>query len=167
MAEFLKNEYRTTGKGFDFGDGTWHKCGSCCYPVRPLSVKWLQAAPAAEKKRRAWYISLLPAEITENKGLAEPDNGENSLSGFSSSGEEIINRHWAEIEKGILQFDEFMVHKCPDIAGVMLFESDKDKQTEYIKNSYRHGEYTYFSPACAASIVPICSSIVGNKLSCW
>ena len=43
-----------------------------------------------------------------------------------------------------MQFDEFMVHKCPDIAGVMLFEPDKDKQTEYIKNSYRHGEYTEF-----------------------
>ncbi|WP_330670765.1 DUF3849 domain-containing protein [Enterocloster clostridioformis] len=37
-----------------------------------------------------------------------------------------------------------MVHKCPDIAGVMLFEPDKDKQTEYIKNSYRHGENTEF-----------------------
>ena len=60
------------------------------------------------------------------------------------SGEEIINRHWAKIEKGILQFDEFMVHKCPDIAGVMLFEPDKDKQTEYIKNSYRHGEFSEF-----------------------
>ena len=43
-----------------------------------------------------------------------------------------------------MQFDEFMVHKCPDIAGVMLFEPDKDKQTEYIKNSYRHGENTEF-----------------------
>ena len=50
----------------------------------------------------------------------------------------------SEIEKGILQFDEFMVHKCPDIAGVMLFEPDKDKQTEYIKNSYRHKEFTEF-----------------------
>ena len=48
------------------------------------------------------------------------------------------------IGKGILQFDEFMVHKCPDIAGVMLFEPDKDKQTEYIKNSYRHKEFTEF-----------------------
>ena len=37
-----------------------------------------------------------------------------------------------------------MEHKCPDIAGVMLFEPDKGKQTEYIKNSYRHGEYTEF-----------------------
>ena len=43
-----------------------------------------------------------------------------------------------------MQFDEFMVHKCPDIAGVMLFEPDKDKQTEYIKNSYRHGEFAEF-----------------------
>ena len=85
--------------------------------------------------------------ITENKELYKPDNGADkadTLSGFSLSGEEIINRHWAEIEKGILQFDEFMVHKCPDIAGVMLFEPDKDKQTEYIKNSYRHGENTEF-----------------------
>ena len=83
-------------------------------------------------------------EAIENKELAEPDNGESALSGFSLSGEEIINRHWAKIEKGILQFDEFMVHKCPDIAGVMLFEPDKDKQTEYIKNSYRHGEFAEF-----------------------
>ena len=66
--------------------------------------------------------------------MAEPGNGESALSGFSLSG----------IEKGILQFDEFMVHKCPDIAGVMLFEPDKDKQTEYIKNSYRHKEFTEF-----------------------
>ena len=43
-----------------------------------------------------------------------------------------------------MQFDEFMVHKCPDIAGVMLFEPDKDKQAEYIKNSYRHGEFAEF-----------------------
>ena len=83
-------------------------------------------------------------ETTENWELQKPDNEENTLSGFSLSGEEIINRNWAEVEKGVLQFDEFMEHKCPDIAGVMLFEPDKDKQTEYIKNSYRHGEYTEF-----------------------
>lgn len=83
-------------------------------------------------------------DTTENMELQEPDSEETTLSGFPFSGEEIINRHWAETEKGILQFDEFMVHKCPDIAGVMLFEPDKDKQTEYIKNSYRHGEYTEF-----------------------
>ena len=95
---------------------------------------------------RAEGVGIQPVkeEKTENKELAEPDNGESALSGFSLSGEEIINRHWAEIEKGILQFDEFMVHKCPDIAGVMLFEPDKDKQTEYIKNSYRHGEFAEF-----------------------
>ena len=94
---------------------------------------------------RAERAGIQPVkEQTENKELTEPDNGESALSGFSLSGEEIINRHWAEIEKGILQFDEFMVHKCPDIAGVMLFEPDKDKQTEYIKNSYRHGEFAEF-----------------------
>ena len=71
-------------------------------------------------------------DATENMELQEPDNEADTLSGFSLS----------EIEKGILQFDEFMVHKCPDIAGVMLFEPDKGKQTEYIKNSYRHKEFT-------------------------
>lgn len=89
-------------------------------------------------------IQPVKEEETENRELAEPDNGESALSGFSLSGEKIINRHWAKIEKGILQFDEFMVHKCSDIAGVMLFEPDKDKQTEYIKNSYRHGEFAEF-----------------------
>ena len=73
-------------------------------------------------------------EIQSSAALPEPGNGENALSGFSLS----------EIEKGILQFDEFMEHKCPEIAGVMLFEPDKGRQTEYIKNSYRHGEYTEF-----------------------
>ena len=78
-------------------------------------------------------VSEGATEKTENKDLPEPDSGE-PLPGLSLS----------EIEKGILQFDEFMVHKCPDIAGVMLFEPDKDKQTEYIKNSYRHKEFTEF-----------------------
>ena len=103
-----------------------------------------QALSGGNRAERADIQPVNEEEITENRELSEPGNEENTLSGFSLSGEEIINRHWAEIEKGILQFDEFMEHKCPDIAGVMLFESDKDKQTEYIKNSYRHGEYTEF-----------------------
>ncbi len=106
-----------------------------------------QALGGGNRTERAGIQPVNEEEITEkteNKELTEPGNGESALSGFSLSGEEIINRHWAEIEKGILQFDEFMVHKCPDIAGVMLFEPDKDKQTEYIKNSYRHGENTEF-----------------------
>ena len=78
-------------------------------------------------------VSEEATEKTENKDLPEPDSGE-PLPGLSLS----------EIEKGIFRFDEFMVHKCPDIAGVMLFEPDKDKQTEYIKNSYRHKEFTEF-----------------------
>ena len=103
-----------------------------------------QALSGGNRAEGAGIQPVNGEEATENKGLEEPGNGESALSGFSLSGEEIINRHWAKIEKGILQFDEFMVHKCPDIAGVMLFEPDKDKQTEYIKNSYRHGEYTEF-----------------------
>ena len=78
-------------------------------------------------------IQPVSEEITENKELPEPDSGE-PLPGLSLS----------EIEKGILQFDEFMVHKCPDIAGVMLFEPDKGRQAEYIKNSYRHKEFAEF-----------------------
>ena len=103
-----------------------------------------QAFSGGNRAERADIQPVNEEEITENRELSEPGNEENTLSGFSLSGEEIINRHWAEIEKGILQFDEFMEHKCPEIAGVMLFEPDKDKQTEYIKNSYRHGEYTEF-----------------------
>ena len=96
-----------------------------------------QALSGGNRPERAGIQPVNKEEIsekTENKELAEPGNGESALSGFSLSG----------IEKGILQFDEFMVHKCPDIAGVMLFEPDKDKQTEYIKNSYRHKEFTEF-----------------------
>ena len=96
-----------------------------------------QALSGGNRPERAGIQPVNEEEITdktENKELAEPGNGESALSGFSLSG----------IEKGILQFDEFMVHKCPDIAGVMLFEPDKDKQTEYIKNSYRHKEFTEF-----------------------
>lgn len=103
-----------------------------------------QALSGGNRAERADIQPVNEEEITENMELPEPGNGENTLSGFPLSGEEIINRHWAKIEKGILQFDEFMEHKCPEIAGVMLFEPDKDKQTEYIKNSYRHGEYTEF-----------------------
>lgn len=93
-----------------------------------------QALSGGNRTERAGIQPVNGEEATENKGLAEPGNGENALSGFSLSG----------IEKGILQFDEFMVHKCPDIAGVMLFEPDKGRQTEYIKNSYRHKEFTEF-----------------------
>ena len=92
-----------------------------------------QALSGGNRTERAGIQPVNEGETTENKGLAEPGSGE-PLSGLSLSG----------IEKGILQFDEFMVYKCPDIAGVMLFEPDKGKQTEYIKNSYRHKEFTEF-----------------------
>ncbi len=92
-----------------------------------------QALSGGNRTERVGIQPVNEGETTENKGLAEPDSGE-PLSDLSLSG----------IEKGILQFDEFMVHKCPDIAGVMLFEPDKGKQTEYIKNSYRHKEFTEF-----------------------
>ena len=92
-----------------------------------------QTLSGGNRTERAGIQPVNEGETTENKGLAEPGSGK-PLSGLSLSG----------IEKGILQFDEFMVHKCPEIAGVMLFEPDKGKQTEYIKNSYRHKEFTEF-----------------------
>ena len=103
-----------------------------------------QAVGGGDRADGAGVQPVNSKDTTENMELQEPDSGETTLSGFPLSGEEIINRHWAKIEKGILQFDEFMEHKCPEIAGVMLFEPDKGRQTEYIKNSYRHGEYTEF-----------------------
>ncbi|MCM1126637.1 MAG: hypothetical protein NC429_09205 [Lachnospiraceae bacterium] len=93
-----------------------------------------QAVGGGDRAGGAGIQPVNEEKTTENAELQKPDNGENTLSGFSLP----------DIEKGVLQFDEFMVHKCPDIAGVMLFEPDKDKQTEYIKNSYRHGEYAEF-----------------------
>ncbi len=92
-----------------------------------------QAVGGGDRAGGAGVQPVNNKETTENIELQEPDNGENALSGLSLS----------EIEKSILHFDEFMVHKCPDIAGVMLFEPDKDKQTEYIKNSYRHGAMSF------------------------
>ena len=106
-----------------------------------------QALGGGNRSEGAGIQSVDNDNITENKELHKPDNGADkadTLSGFSLSGAETIDTNRAEIEKGILQFDEFMVHKCPDIAGVMLFEPDKDKQMEYIKNSYRHMEFIEF-----------------------
>ena len=93
-----------------------------------------QAGGGGDRAEGAGIQHINKEETTENLELQEPDNGENTLSGL----------FLPEIEKGILQFDEFMEHKCPDIAGVMLFEPDKDRQTDYIKNSYRHKEFTEF-----------------------
>ena len=91
-----------------------------------------QALGGGNRTERTGIQPVNEEETTENMELQKLGNGESELSGFSLS----------EIEKGILQFDKFMVHKCPDIAGVMLFEPDKGRQTEYIRNSYRHKEFT-------------------------
>ena len=50
----------------------------------------------------------------------------------------------SELEKGILRFDEFMANKCTEIAGYFLFEEDEKKQTDYVKKSYKQGEFTEF-----------------------
>lgn len=72
------------------------------------------------------------ADLQLDEETDKPDSEE--LSGFSFS----------HLEHEVLQFDEFMVHKVPDIAGYFVFEEDKDKQTEYVKNSYKHNEYAEF-----------------------
>lgn len=71
------------------------------------------------------------ADLQLNTDTAEPDT---NLSGISLS----------KLELGILQFDQFMIHKCPDIAGQFVFDTEKAKQTEYIKNSYKQKEFTEF-----------------------
>ena len=50
-----------------------------------------------------------------------------------------------ELQKGVLCFDEFLVHKRPEIAGYFAVEQDAKLQTEYLKNSFRMKEYTEFN----------------------
>ena len=77
-------------------------------------------------------------EVTENKGLAEPDNGEDSLSGSflqnQQSAEEVM-----ELQKGVLCSDAFLIHKRPEIAGYFAMEQDAGLQTEYFKSSFYIG----------------------------
>ncbi|WP_330675966.1 DUF3849 domain-containing protein [Blautia wexlerae] len=70
--------------------------------------------------------------------MQEPDSDSNSLSGsFSNKTED-----FTELQKGILCFDNYLIHKRPEIAGYFQSEQDAVLQTEYLKNSFRMEEFT-------------------------
>ncbi|MCI6782661.1 MAG: helicase SNF2, partial [Lachnospiraceae bacterium] len=70
--------------------------------------------------------------------MQEPDSDSNSLSGsFSDKTED-----FTELQKGILCFDNYLIHKRPEIAGYFQSEQDAVLQTEYLKNSFRMEEFT-------------------------
>ena len=80
----------------------------------------------------------LSSEEQANITMQEPDSDSNSLSGsFSDKTED-----FTELQKGILCFDNYLIHKRPEIAGYFQSEQDAVLQTEYLKNSFRMEEFT-------------------------
>ena len=95
--------------------------------------------PPRSGGKRNKGTDLRISEVTEsNNEMSEPDNGENTLSGSF-----LDNLHFAEkvaeIQKGVLCSDAFLIHKRPEIAGYFAMEQDTKLQTEYFKNSFRIG----------------------------
>ena len=71
----------------------------------------------------------LSREEQSNITMQEPDSDSNSLSGsFSNKTED-----FTELQKGILCFDNYLIHKRPEIAGYFQSEQDAVLQTEYLK----------------------------------
>ena len=80
----------------------------------------------------------LSSEEQSNITMQEPDSDSNSLSGsFSDKTED-----FTELQKGILCFDNYLIHKRPEIVGYFQSEQDAVLQTEYLKNSFRMEEFT-------------------------
>lgn len=80
----------------------------------------------------------LSREEQSNITMQEPDSDSNSLSGsFSNKTED-----FTELQKGILCFDNYLIHKRPEIAGYFQSEQDAVLQTEYLKKSFRMEEFT-------------------------
>ena len=80
----------------------------------------------------------LSSDEKSNIIMQEPDSDSNSLSGsFSDKTED-----FTELQKGILCFDNYLIHKRPEIAGYFQSEQDAVLQTEYLKNSFRMEEFT-------------------------
>ena len=80
----------------------------------------------------------LSSEEQANITMQEPDSDSNSLSGsFSDKIED-----FTELQKGILCFDNYLIHKRSEIAGYFQSEQDAVLQTEYLKNSFRMEEFT-------------------------
>ena len=80
----------------------------------------------------------LSSEEQSNITMQGPDSDSNSLSGsFSNKTED-----FTELQKGILCFDNYLIHKRPEIAGYFQSEQDAVLQTEYLKNSFRMEKFT-------------------------
>ncbi len=77
-------------------------------------------------------------ETESNSEVSEPDNGENTLSGSFLDNLNFAEKV-AEIQKGVLCSDAFLIHKRPEIAGYFEVEQDTRLQTEYFKNSFPIG----------------------------
>lgn len=80
----------------------------------------------------------LSSEEQFHSAMQEPDSDNNSLSGsFSDKTED-----FTELQKGILCFDNHLIHRRSEIAGYFQSEQDAVLQTEYLKNSFRMEEFT-------------------------
>ena len=80
----------------------------------------------------------LSSEEQFHSAMQEPDSDNNSLSGsFSDKTED-----FTELQKGILCFDNHLIHNRSEIAGYFQSEQDAVLQTEYLKNSFRMEEFT-------------------------
>ena len=73
-----------------------------------------------------------------NTEIPKPDNENDSLSGFSLSGE-AEKDNLEDLKRGVLCSDAFLNHKRPEIAGYFAMEQDAMLQTEYFKNCFNMG----------------------------
>lgn len=71
-------------------------------------------------------------DLQLNTETGEPDSAE--LPGFSVVG----------LEREILCHSRFLLHTKSEIAGYLLSETEKSRQTDYVKSCYREEEYTEF-----------------------
>ena len=94
--------------------------------------------PRSGGKRGEGTDLHISEETESNNEVSEPDNGENTLSG-SFLDHLYFAEKVAEIQKGVLCSDAFLIHKRPEIAGYFAVEQDTKLQTEYFKNSFRMG----------------------------
>jgi N12 class adenine-specific DNA methylase/adenine-specific DNA methylase len=97
-----------------------------------------QHPPRSGGKRNKGTDLHISEETELNSKVSEPDQGENTLSG-SFLDNLYFAEKVAEIQKGILCSDAFLIHKRPEIAGYFAMEQDTKRQTEYFKNSFRMG----------------------------
>ena len=98
--------------------------------------------PTFSRGNRADGADLhLDSETKQNREVQEPDSDSNSLSGsFLDNAQE--DESFAELQKGILCSDRYLIHKRPEIAGYFQTEQDALLQTEYLKNAFHMEEFS-------------------------